>query len=134
MQSDGLNKFTQIPNKWRQPIRFVIVGGLATALHYGLYLLFQNIMWAWLAYTIGYAVSFVMNYILTNYYTFKTRPNTKNGVGFIISHAINYALHVGLLELFLWIKIPNEWAPLPVFMIVIPINFFLLRYFFIKRQ
>lgn len=40
MQSDGLNKFTQIPNKWRQPIRFVIVGGLATALHYGHYLLF----------------------------------------------------------------------------------------------
>jgi hypothetical protein len=27
-----------------------------------------------------------MNYVLTNYFTFKTKPNVQNGVGFIISH------------------------------------------------
>jgi len=123
---------SNIPEKWLQPIRFCLVGGLATAIHYGIYLLFQLWILPWLAYTIGYALSFVVNYILTNYYTFRTRPSAQNGVGFIISHAINYGLHIGLLELFLWIGIPNILAPIPVFLIVIPVNFFILRFFFTK--
>ena len=128
---DLLNK---IPEKWRQPIRFAMVGGLATAIHYGVYLLLQLWIWVWLAYTIGYVISFVVNYILTNYFTFRTKPSAQNGVGFVISHAVNYGLHIGLLELFLWIGVPSEWAPIPVFAIVIPVNFFLLRYFFVKHQ
>lgn len=123
---------SNIPEKWQQPIRYAIVGGLATAIHYGLYLLLQLWIWPWLAYTIGYALSFVVNYILTNYFTFRTQPSTRNGIGFVISHTVNYGLHIGLLELFLWIGIPNEWAPFPVFAIVIPINFFILRFFFTK--
>lgn len=122
----------KIPEKWQQPIRYAIVGGMATAIHYGVYLLLQLWVWPWLAYTLGYAISFVINYMLTNYFTFKTRPTTKNGIGFVISHAINYGLHIGLLELFLWIGIPNEWAPIPIFAIVIPVNYFILRFFFIK--
>lgn len=124
----------KIPEKWRQPIRFAIVGGLATAIHYGVYLLLQLWIWPWLAYTLGYAFSFVVNYMLTNYFTFRTRPSAKNGAGFVFSHVVNYGLHIGLLELFLYVGVPNEWAPIPVFAIVIPVNFFLLRYFFVKRQ
>lgn len=124
-----LNK---IPEKWQQPIRFAIVGGLATAIHYGVYLLLQLWMYPWLAYTLGYAISFVVNYVLTNYFTFKTRPSARNGVGFVISHGINYGLHIGLLELFLYMGIPNELAPIPVFCIVIPVNFLILRCVFIK--
>lgn len=127
-----MNYLDKIPEKWRQPIRFALVGGLATAIHYGVYLLLQLWMWAGVAYTIGYVVSFVFNYMLTNYFTFKTRPNTKNGVGFVLSHGINYGLHIGLLELFLWLGLSNEWAPIPVFCIVIPVNFFILRYVFTK--
>ena len=123
---------SNIPEKWQQPIRFGLVGGLATAIHYGIYLLLQLWLWAWLAYTIGYAISFVVNYILTNYFTFRTQPSAQNGIGFVISHVINYGLHIGLLELFLWIGMPNEWAPIPVFLIVIPVNFFILRYVFTK--
>ena len=123
---DLLNK---IPEKWRQPIRFAMVGGLATAIHYGVYLLLQLWIWVWLAYTIGYIISFIVNYILTNYFTFRTRPSAKNGVGFVISHAVNYGLHMGLLELFLCIGMPNEWAPIPVFAIAIVVNYFLLRFF-----
>ena len=123
---------SNIPDKWRQPLRYCIVGGIATMIHYGVYLLCQLWMWSWLAYTIGYAVSFIVNYMLTNYFTFHTQPTVKNGVGFIVSHAVNYGLHIGLLELFLWLGLSNEWAPIPVFAIVIPVNFFILRYVFTK--
>ena len=116
--------------RWQEVIRFCLVGGLATAVHYAIYLLLQVWIWTWLAYTIGYALSFLMNYVLTNYFTFKTKPTVKNGVCFVISHAVNYGLHIGLLELFLWLGVPGVWAPIPVYCIVIPINFLLVRFVF----
>lgn len=124
--------YVNIPIRWLEIFRFGIVGVLATAVHYGIYLLLQIWFWTWLAYTIGYALSFVMNYVLTNYFTFKTKPNVQNGVGFIISHAINYGLQIVLLESFLWIGIERIIAPLLVYGIVIPINFILVRFVFTK--
>ena len=122
--------YGRIPMRWQEVIRFCIVGGIATAVHYAIYLLLQLWIWTWLAYSVGYALSFLMNYVLTNYFTFKTKPSVKNGVGFIVSHAINYGLHIGLLELFLWLNVPNVLAPIPVYCIVIPVNFVLVRFVF----
>ena len=122
--------YHKIPSHWQELIRFGIVGGIATGVHYGLYLLFKLWIVTWLAYSIGYAISFIMNYPLTNHFTFKTKPSAKNGGGFIISHAINYGLQVTLLEVFLWLNIPSTLAPIPVYCIVIPLNFLLVRYIF----
>lgn len=124
--------YMHIPTRWQEIFRFGVVGVLATAVHYGIYLLLQIWIWTWLAYTIGYALSFIMNYVLTNYFTFKTKPNVQNGVGFILSHAINYGLQIVLLESFLWIGIERVIAPLLVYSIVIPINFILVRFVFTK--
>ena len=124
--------YNRIPLQWMEVFRFGIVGGLATLVHYGVYLLLQLWIWTWLAYTLGYALSFVMNYMRTNYFTCKTKPTVHNGVGYIISHAVNYGLHLGLLELFLWLGISKAWAPIPVYCLVIPINFLLVRFVFKK--
>lgn len=114
-------------------IRFCIVGVLATGLHYGIYLLLIYLihtdgeLWTNIAYTIGYALSFCCNLWLTAHFTFHESVNVKRGVGFAVSHAINYGLHIGFLNLFLWLGIPEQWAPLPVYCLVIPINFILVR-------
>lgn len=110
-------------------IRFVGVGALATVIHYGLYLLLNPYIKTNIAYTIGYLVSFVCNFFLSNYFTFKTKPTTKKGIGFAFSHIINYILHIVLLNTFLWLGISKTLAPIPVFIIVIPINFLLVRFF-----
>ena len=111
----------------REAIRFCIVGVLATIVHYGLYLLLKPTINVSVAYTIGYAVSFIGNFILTNIYTFKTKATAKKGVGFVVCHVINYLLHIGLLNLFIWIGISSSLAPIPVYCIVVPINFLLVR-------
>ena len=127
------NKFSIHTNKsLKEFLRYGIVGILATAVHYGVYLLLNLWIWTWLAYTLGYAMSFCMNYLLTNYFTFRTRPTVKNGAGFALSHLINYGLHIGLLELFLWLGVSETWAPIPVYCIVIPVNYLILRFFFKK--
>ena len=132
-------------------IRFAIVGVAATGIHYGVYLLFLQIIpqavshQENIAYSIGYVVSFVFNFILTSVFTFKTKANVKKSIGFVMSHAINFGLHNGLLKFYLWLSLPDflltlksrellitpiEYAPILVFAIAVPINFLLVRFVF----
>jgi putative flippase GtrA len=128
-----LRIYNNIPSRWQELIRFCIVGGIATIVHYAIYLLLKLWIVTWLAYTIGYALSFIMNYLLTNAFTFRTKPTIKNGGGFIISHGINYGLQIILLELFITLGISSSLAPIPVYCIVIPVNFLLVRFVFKKK-
>lgn len=119
-------------NLW-EVIRFGIVGVAATAIHYGIYLLLNLWLNANISYTIGYFTSFICNFLLSNYFTFKTKPSAKKGLGFALSHAINYGMQMVLLNIFLWTGMNKTWVPIPVFCITIPINFLLVRYFLKKK-
>ena len=55
-------------------VRFVMVGIFATALHYGLYFVLQRVINVNIAYTLGYALSFIANFYLTAYFTFGRKP------------------------------------------------------------
>lgn len=117
-----------------QAFRFVLVGGLATALHYGLYLLLRHCLPLNVAYTLGYVLSFIVNFYLTAWFTFHSAPSWRKLVGMGGAHVVNYVLHIILLNLFLWLGVPSAYAPLPVFAIAVPVNFILVRYVFTKRQ
>lgn len=120
----------QLTLKYQEQIRFIIVGVLATAIHYGIYILLNLIIISWLAYSIGYVTSFLCNFYLSSKYTFQSKASIKKGIGFGISHAINYLIHITLLSVFIKIGISEELAPIPVFAIAIPINFILVRFVF----
>lgn len=109
-------------------IRFGIVGIIATIIHYGIYLVLNLIIVPWIAYSIGYGTSFLCNFYLSNKFTFKTKPTIKKGIGFGLSHFINYVLQVILLSIFIKLGIPDKYAPLPVFCIAVPINFLMVRF------
>ncbi|MDN0071330.1 GtrA family protein [Bacteroides caecigallinarum] len=119
-----------LPTKYIEFIRFGIVGVLATGIHYGIYILLNYAMIQWLAYSIGYGVSFLCNFYLSSVFTFRSKVSIKKGIGFGISHLINYLLHIVLLTIFLKLGFSDEFAPIPVFLIVIPINFLLVRFVF----
>ena len=111
-------------------IRFVIVGIGATGLHYFIYLILEygfHLNYN-LAYTIGYILSFFFNFFASTFFTFKAEASTKNGIKFAGAHLINYFLHILLLNLFIFINIPSEIAPIFVFPVAIVINFFMVRF------
>ena len=111
-------------------IRFVIVGIIATAIHYGVYLLLDRIIPANPAYAAGYVLSFFCNFFLTSRFTFRKKANVKKGVGFGLSHLVNFLLHMLLLNLFLHLGIRESLAPIPVYCICVPVNFLLVRFVF----
>ena len=115
-------------------IRFVMVGILATALHYGIYFLLQRFINVNIAYTLGYALSFIANFYLTAYFTFGKKPSWSKAFGFGGTHLFNYLLHIGLLNTFLWLGLSKTLAPIPVFAIAIPVNFLLVRFVFKRKD
>jgi putative flippase GtrA len=115
-----------------QVVRFGIVGVVCTILHYGIYLLLHSLIGANPAYIVGYLLSFVLNFYLTAYFTFKTGPSWSKLFGMAGAHGVNFLLHLALLNLFLYVGVPEQLAPFPVFAIAIPINFLLVRFVFHK--
>lgn len=118
----------------KEAVRFGIVGVVATATHYGIYYLLQPHINVNIAYTTGYALSFIANFYLTSYFTFGTKPSWIKLMGMGGAHLVNYLLHLALLNLFLFMGITKTWAPVPVFAIAIPINFLLVRFVFKHKK
>lgn len=113
-------------------VRFGIVGGVATLIQYGVYLLMLYAVSPTLSNTIGYAVSFLFNFVASTRYTFKVKTNARHGAGFALSHLINYGLQIVMLHLFMALGFSEKLAPIPMFCVCVPINFLLVR-FFLKR-
>ena len=148
----------------REFVRFFIVGIVATVIHIGIYLALNKAFLLTdesrfaltLTYAVGYAISFVFNYIISIKWTFKTTGNLSKGIGFAFSHAINAFLHILLLNIFACLRVghllvwivagccsylteivpqlsrPESLLPLPVYVIVVPVNFVMVRYFLKK--
>lgn len=115
-------------------VRFGVVGVIATALHYGIYYFLKSVTDVNVAYATGYIISFVVNFYLTSYFTFGTAPSWKKLIGMGGAHLINFLLHMILLNIFLYLGISKTWAPVPVFAIVIPVNFLLVRFVFKHKK
>ena len=115
-----------------EAMRFGIVGVLATALHYILYYVLLNVASPTIAFTIGYGISFVCNYVLSSRFTFRVSMSVQRFTSFALSHLVNYFVGLALLHLFLWMGLSPALAPLPTFAIAVPINFLLVR-FALKR-
>lgn len=113
-------------------VRFGVVGVIATALHYGIYWLLHDLINVNVAYTLGYFISFVFNYVLSARFTFRKKKSVKNGIGFGGAHLFNYLLQICLLNLFIYLGVSNTLAPVPVYCIAIPTNFIIVRFVFRK--
>ena len=121
-------------SRFSEIIRFGLVGGLATIVQYGLYVVFVNAVGvrAVPSTLISYSISFVLNYILSSYFTFHKRPTAQNGLGFTLSHLVNMGLQTGFVAIFKGLVGPTL-ALLPALAICIPTNYFLVRFAFTSK-
>lgn len=108
-------------------IRFGIVGVLATIIQYLVYVMLYNFIGTNIAFTLGYIVSLIFNFILSNYFTFKTNPNKEKGIKFLLAHGFNYGLQMVLLNIFNMVGVHKAISPFLVYCISIPVNFLLVK-------
>lgn len=104
------------------------------------------------SYATGYFISFIANYVVSLKWTFRTQGSALKGVGFAFSHLVNAVLHLLLLNVFrslgvgklmvflltsflpwlieLWPSLGKgeSLLPLPIYCIVVPINFLMVRF------
>ena len=116
-------------SKKAQIIRYVITGGFATFLQYAFYLLLVNLtsFAAYVATPVSYLVSLIFNFVLSNLFTFHTKPTKKKALAFVASHMINLGLQTVLVGFFSHLLNKNL-ALLPAMGICIPVNFILVRF------
>lgn len=115
--------------KMREPARFVITGCVVTIVQYGVYWALNDMMTVATAWTLAYMVSFCCNYVLTTRFTFHVKPTRQRAVSFACGHVVNWSLQMALLHFFIYLGIDKSWAPLPMYIVVMPINFIVIRFF-----
>lgn len=127
----NLKKYITGEGRLPEIIRFGIVGFTATALQYGIYVVFVEAVGvkAVPSTLISYAISFIANFFLSSYFTFHTRPDAKKGIGFTLSHLVNMGLQTGMVAIFQQI-VGKTLALLPALGICIPVNYMLVRFVF----
>lgn len=118
---------------WRI-FRFGITGTVSSLIHYGAYCIVLGWSNPNIAYSVGYLVGLMCNYVMTTFFTFKQHPSKKNAAGFVTSHVINYLLEIGLLNLFLWLSVGEWLSPILVMIVVVPINFLILRFVYLYKK
>ncbi|MCF0192902.1 MAG: GtrA family protein [Prevotella sp.] len=124
-----------IGKKTTEVLVYGIVGVVAVLLHWAFYAVF---LWlgieVHLSYTLGYALSWLLNFYLNSRFTFHTHANAKRAAGFGITHLCNYLAEMALLEVFLWLGVPKVWAYVPIQIIVVPATFLLVRFVFRSKH
>ena len=117
-----------------QFIRFCIVGTVAAGIHYGIYYVLLRVGAGHnLAYATGYIISFVCNFIATSYFTFRSSPSWGRFAGFAGSHAVNFLLHMTLLNVFLWFGMHELIAPIAVMLVAMLVQYAILNLVFRKK-
>lgn len=107
---------------------FGIVGSTAMVIHYAIYYLLLSVFPVSLAFSTGYFISFLYNFTMTSYFTFRVKPSMSRFLRFAASHGTNYLLQIFLLNFFIHVVNLNaKIAPVPVYAISIPVNYMLVR-------
>ena len=114
-------------NSFKEIIRFVIVGVVATLFNYGVYSVCILFTTPAISMLIATVLATILNYFMTTSSTFRVKRNVQNGIGFIITNLIILALNEAFLFLFIFLGVSERIAPLPMYAVCIPINFLLVR-------
>lgn len=133
-----------LPRRTRSAVRFFVVGttGAIVQTWFFMAALYcfsepeKGSLLYFVAFAIGYVFELIPNYILSNWYTFGTRPNKKNASGFLFARVINLFLQFGLLPFVVtWLPAwRDDFISLLVIFLAGIVNYLTCLMFFKKKK
>jgi len=118
----------------REPVRYVIAGGLNTATSYGLYLLLLPVTGWIIAYSISFVFGIFFAYYLSARLVFRRSLAWRHAVQYPLVYILQYGIGITLITLLVAdVHINAEFGPPLVIMITLPFTFLLSRWI-IKRE
>lgn len=111
-------------------LRYIAGGGINTIFTYGIYLLFKDLIGYQLAYFLAYFTGILLSYWLNAVFVFKVSLSWKALFSYPLVYVVQYVVSAMFLGVIVEIMNVSEYlAPLMVVIIMIPITYFLTKYF-----
>lgn len=123
-----MNKLKQIP----EFLRFVMVGLLLQGCTMA-FILSCKIHSGQCSLYLGICAEFCCQLLSYGLFYFRAASFLEESFWLRGAHLTNYLIHIGLLNLFLRLGFSRPLAPIPVFLIAIPVNFLLVRFVFKQK-
>ncbi|MCT2195588.1 GtrA family protein [Paenibacillus sp. p3-SID1389] len=115
-------------------LKFVIVGGLNTAITYGAYLLLLLCFEYKISYSISYILGILFSYYFNTKFVFREKITLLKFLKFPVVYLAQYLINVVILHILVeYINMPAEIVPLIVIVVSLPITY-LLSKFIIKGK
>ncbi|MDG6399532.1 GtrA family protein [Pseudomonas quasicaspiana] len=115
-------------------VRFLLTGGLNTAITYAMYLLLLEFLPYLWSYSISYVCGILFAFVMSRFFVFKEHQGLKTVLFFPLIYLTQYLL--GALIVWFWVKklmLPATIAPLIAIIISLPITFILSKLAFVRR-
>lgn len=118
-----------LDNSMIQFCKFCIVGVLCTCIDAAIFYTVIRFSSYQVSLVTGYILSLLINYFLTIYWTFNSKPSKKNAAGVVIAHLFNlFIVRMGLMWVFLNLLLLNEKvAYIPTLLISVISNFLIIK-------
>lgn len=119
-----------VTGKYAEFFRFCVVGVVCTGIDMCIYYFVRIIFSYVVALVCGYVLSLVINYFLTIFWTFNSKPNTKNAIGVVVAHLFNlFVMRMGLMHVLVdCLNINDKVAYLPTLVISVVTNFIIVKF------
>lgn len=116
-------------------VRFLITGTINTALTFTLYILLKKIFSYQLAYFLSYISGILFTYVMSSLFIFKSPISLYTFLRFPLVYVAQYIFGALTLELLVGIfGMHEDFAPLFVIILTLPLTYVLSRYILIKNQ
>jgi len=115
--------------------RFLLSGGLNTALTYAVYLLLLIVIPYQVSYTIAYVLGIVTAFLLNRFFVFKSHRGIRSLLLFPLVYGVQYL--VSMATLWIWVdqfKQNAKLGPLIAITVSIPITYLMSRYIFTHNR
>lgn len=114
--------------------RFLLSGGLNTAVTYALYIVLLQLLSYRISYTISFCAGIAIAYCCNRFFVFRTHAGASTAALFPMVYIIQYLVGLGVVsvwvETFGW-SVPL--APIAAIIVTIPLTFVLSRFVFVPK-